>query len=518
MYEVDGSSSPAGVYLLNADLSYVYSNVARNAGVATFGSGGTTTGQSPYRIGVSADDSVIVGDASLSGAAVYQIDPNFTTNQLLLGPVGDTNGLAAGSHGTIESRPLLLGSIANSNAILYQIDGEMVSYNSLLIYNIGAGPLPWTNPPTTTASEIGLDLDSIALGGNEFPGLTRGPNGYLYCSTYREDLSNPSVQVYSADGRTNLWNSWLPDQTPYPGGTPSGDYFLLPIQGLIGGIVDSAVSPDGNYLIALNIYNGVVVCPLTNGIPDPGNMFAIPATGTNANARGIAWDAALNYYVSSSGLGVVQEWSLGFPALAVTRGDATGQTNFSLLAPPWVVVNSAADNGAGTLRDAINNAPAGSIITFAPNLSGQTITLSNTLAINTSLTIDASALPGGIQINGNGSVQIFNVASNNTVVLNSLTITNGNAVSGYGGGVYNGGTLTVNQCTLTGNGAAFFGGGIYNGGTLTLNQCTLSGNNASAYNGGGIYNDGILTVNQCTLSGNSVDFFSGGGAFPTKAH
>ena len=71
--------------------------------------------------------------------------------------------------------------------------------------------------------------------------------------------------------------------------------------------------------------------------------------------------------------------------------------------------------------------PAGAIITFAPNLSGGTITLASTLTINTNLTIDASALPSGIQINGNGSVQIFNVAFGNTVVLNSLTITNGYA-------------------------------------------------------------------------------------------
>src|SRR5208283_497677 len=102
-------------------------------------------------------------------------------------------------------------------------------------------------------------------------------------------------------------------------------------------------------------------------------------------------------------------------------------------------------------------------ITFAPNLSGSTITLASTLTINTSLTIDASALPAGIQINGNGSVQVFNVASGTTNVLNSLTITNGNANGAYSA-----------HSGLYGNS----GGGIYNDGTLTVNQCTLSGNNA----------------------------------------
>src|SRR5450755_4445249 len=73
------------------------------------------------------------------------------------------------------------------------------------------------------------------------------------------------------------------------------------------------------------------------------------------------------------------------------------------------VVTNSADSGPGTLRSAITNAASGAVITFDPNLSGATITLSNTLTINTNLTIDASALPGSLQINGNGSVQFFRI-------------------------------------------------------------------------------------------------------------
>jgi hypothetical protein len=181
------------------------------------------------------------------------------------------------------------------------------------------------------------------------------------------------------------------------------------------------------------------------------------------------------------------------------------------------VVTNSADSGPGTLRSAITNAAGGAVITFDPNLSGATITLSNTLTINTNLTIDASALPGGLQINGNGSVQIFNVASNITVFLNSLTITNGNYTNENsffgGGGILNYGTLTLTNCTLSGNSADHVGGqggGIENDGTMTLNQCTLSGNSAG-YDGGGIDNDygGTATLNQCTLSGNSARFSGG---------
>ena len=184
------------------------------------------------------------------------------------------------------------------------------------------------------------------------------------------------------------------------------------------------------------------------------------------------------------------------------------------------MVTNTADSGPGTLRSAITNAASGAVITFDPSLSGAIITLSNTLTINTNLTIDASALPGGLQINGNGSVQILNVASNITVFLNSLTITNGytatNSANAYvgGGGIANYGTLTLSNCTVSGNSAyeglgGDIGGGIYNEGTLTLNQCTVSGNEAYVGIGGGIFNYGLLTLNQCTLSENGAR--SGGG-------
>ncbi len=179
---------------------------------------------------------------------------------------------------------------------------------------------------------------------------------------------------------------------------------------------------------------------------------------------------------------------------------------------------SSADSGPGSLRQVIANAANGAVITFAPALSGRTITLASTLMLTNNLTIDASALPGGLQINGSNAVEVFSVAANHTVVLNSLTITNGQG--GIGGGIHNVGTLTLNQCTLAGNSAGANGGGIGNGGngTLTLNQCTLAGNSARA-NGGGIYITGesaTLTLNQCTLAGNTADA-NGGGLYASSS-
>lgn len=184
------------------------------------------------------------------------------------------------------------------------------------------------------------------------------------------------------------------------------------------------------------------------------------------------------------------------------------------------VVSNTNDASAGSLRAMTRAAPAGSTITFAANLSGSTILLTNgEILLANNLTIDASALPGGITINGHANSRIFEVASGVTNILTALTLTNGFAANG-GGAILNSGNLTINRCTITGNEVSVAGGanggGIANEGTLTLNQCTVAGNTASGSGygfGGAIYN-GIsqsIALNQCTLVGNSA--YDGGSIY-----
>ena len=68
---------------------------------------------------------------------------------------------------------------------------------------------------------------------------------------------------------------------------------------------------------------------------------------------------------------------------------------------------NANDSGAGSLRQAIIDAPGGDTITFDGFLSGQTIVLATgQILINKNLTIDASTLAGGREL-GRPSGPVF---------------------------------------------------------------------------------------------------------------
>jgi predicted outer membrane repeat protein len=111
-------------------------------------------------------------------------------------------------------------------------------------------------------------------------------------------------------------------------------------------------------------------------------------------------------------------------------------------------------------------------------------------------------------LDGAGGGGVLFVNERVTVSLTRLTVTGGNATVRVGGGIQNGGLLTLNRTTVTGNRAASDGGGIYNYGTLTLNNSRLTGN-VSGGGGGGLFSEGQATLNYSTVTGNTAAF--GGG-------
>ena len=164
---------------------------------------------------------------------------------------------------------------------------------------------------------------------------------------------------------------------------------------------------------------------------------------------------------------------------------------------------------AGDLRYCVTqaNALAGDdAITFGVN---GTIQLAGALPILSDLDVQG---PGAANLtvrrNTGGNYRIFRVDLGATVVLSGLTVTNGIDVN-VGGGIFNEGTLTLNDVTVSGN-RAFFGGGIENNGTLTVNDSRVVGNTAIDF-GGGIDNFlGTLTLNDTVVSDNVADSSGGG--------
>ena len=314
-----------------------------------------------------------------------------------------------------------------------------------------------------------------------------------------------------------------------------------PSEGGAGGIVNDATLNMTNSIVAgntngtgLDIYNyaaialggGNIIQVITNDATfgggtetGPAAINAAPFLAALGNYGGptqtmppLAGSPAIDAGIVIAGLTTDQR---GYPRLSgahVDIGAVEVNTN--------TIVTTVTDNVPGSLRNVIAGALPSDLVSFAPNLSGQTILLTGgQIGLNTNLTIDASALPQGIILNGNHASRLFSV-NGGTVALNSLTITNGSdAGSGGGGGIVNYATLTLNNCSLLGNTASdpnWGGGGIlsYNA-TLKLNNCTLAGNSAdNTVGGGGIFIDnGTVVVNQSTLAVNSGNNSSGGGIF-----
>ena len=151
-----------------------------------------------------------------------------------------------------------------------------------------------------------------------------------------------------------------------------------------------------------------------------------------------------------------------------------------------------------------------------------------TVSGNTTLAYGAGLAGGGISNYGTLTLNDVDISGNTggicgAGIYNSITgiltlensVVSDNSVSGsvptYGGGIFNGGTLTLTNSTVSRN-SSDEGGGIYNEQIMTFSGGTISDNSAG-YHGGGIYNhSGQATLTNVDLSGNFASQ-SGGGIY-----
>ena len=156
--------------------------------------------------------------------------------------------------------------------------------------------------------------------------------------------------------------------------------------------------------------------------------------------------------------------------------------------PTTWVVNSVDDSATtkGTLRYALANAQDGDTIKFNATTfkTMKTIELIGTdLPITKSITITGPK--AGVTLDACGACRVFNIADGaGNVSISNITIANGYAATGSGGGIYSGASnvLTVDNCVFTNNETArtsgYYGGGIYSASAVTVNKSSFSGNYA----------------------------------------
>jgi hypothetical protein len=191
---------------------------------------------------------------------------------------------------------------------------------------------------------------------------------------------------------------------------------------------------------------------------------------------------------------------------ALTPRNAT--TPLDLLAPVVVTVANTDDAGAGSLRQAVIDAPTDAVIRFDAAIAGQTVVLTTgQISIPKNVTIEGP-ISAGMTISGNLVSGVFRVMQGANVVLRNLSIVNGRSLKG--GGVLNEGTVMIDH-TLLANNEAEDGGGLFMADVATLAtivNSTISGNVATFEGGGLVANRAVIIRNSTIAENTSTD---GGG-------
>lgn len=188
------------------------------------------------------------------------------------------------------------------------------------------------------------------------------------------------------------------------------------------------------------------------------------------------------------------------------------------IAPATIIVTNLNDSGAGSLRDAVDQANMGAgtdTIKFAKSAQG-TIVLGSDIDITDSLVI---AGPGAskVSISGNNTSRAFNIDDGTadliSVSISGLRFVNGN--DSVGGAILSNENLTLNKTEFLFNSSAGRGGAIASTAGDTIIQSSKFTNNTATNEGGAIslYTAGVGRVVGSIISGNKAGGTGGAGIY-----
>ena len=113
-----------------------------------------------------------------------------------------------------------------------------------------------------------------------------------------------------------------------------------------------------------------------------------------------------------------------------------------------------------------------------------------------------------LRIDAHSASRIFNEGAGAVLTLSGLTLKNGTATAGVGGGaIATSGDLNVDKSEFVGNTTADWWGGAIIGNpapTITITNSAFKTNSATSHGGGAFYNGGATTLTNDTFSGNTA--------------
>jgi hypothetical protein len=480
-----------------------------------------------------------VGIATIQNATITKNNANSAAGGIFkrgTAPMSLTSCIVSGNTvGTVASDIGSVGALISASYSTFGVDpgpGVLSSPsigNLAFGANLNLGPLADNGGPTQThalgAGSLAIDHGSNPSGGAfDQRGQARLSGAAADIGAFESATSAPAASTTVGDVTTSGGTSYVFTVT------------YIAAAGINIGTLDSSdlrVTGPGGFNV-LATFAGVDTN--TNGSPRAATYRITPPGGS--------WDFTDDgsYTISMEPAQVTDA-----NAVPVASGPVG---SFRAIVPRIRVVTNANDSGAGSLREALtlqsSSAPLN--ITFDPTFFAipRTIQAQSLLpAIQTPITIagpgtalltiagaglsvlNVVSFPYNVSLSGMTLTRAYGVyifaGYFVSVTMDGLVISNGGKGDSGGGGIQILGTptVTVRNSTISGNVAGDLpttrpvgGGGIYTkGGTLIVENCTISGNSTSTV-GGGIclyIADALnVTVRNTTISGNTAGTSGGG--------